>query len=128
MREVLAAAAKGNDRAKLALEIYVHRLQSGIGSMVAVLGGVDAIVFTAGVGENSPEVRAAVCENFAFLGVKLDTEKNERRSDSDVDISARDAAVRVLVIHAQEDWMIARECWNMMENAEQERTVPSTSN
>ncbi|MGO9402842.1 MAG: acetate kinase [Terriglobales bacterium] len=121
MREVLAASKNGQEaermaRAKLALDMYVHRLRSGIGAMVAVLGGVDALVFTAGVGENSPEVRAAVCDNLAFLGVRLDQEKNAQSpldKDRDKDISARDAAVRVLVIHAQEDWMIARACWNL---------------
>jgi acetate kinase len=122
MREILAASKNGNEptkqvRAKLALEIYVHRLRSGIGSMIAVLGGVDAVVFTAGVGENSPEVRAAACDNFAFLGVKLDQAKNAQSAldnDRDNDISAPDVSVRVLVIHAQEDWMIARECWNLL--------------
>jgi len=122
MREILAAIKNGSEpgkqaRAKLALDIYVHRLQSGIGAMIAVLGGVDAVVFTAGVGENSPEVRAAVCDNFAFLGLKLDQERNAqspRDNDKDEDISTRDSAVRVLVIHAQENWMIARECWNLV--------------
>jgi acetate kinase len=122
MREILAASNNGDEparlaRAKLALEMYVHRLQSGIGSMIAVLGGVDALVFTAGIGENSPEVRAAVCDNLAFLGVNLDQEKNAQTSsgsDQDDDISTPGAAVRVLVIHAQEDWMIARECWNLV--------------
>jgi acetate kinase len=118
MREILPASKNGNEptkqvRAKLALEMYVHRLRSEIGSMIAVLGGVDAVVFTAGVGENSPEVRAAVCENFAFVGVKLDPVKNAK-SPSDADISAPGATVRVLVIHAQEGWMIARECWNLV--------------
>ncbi|HYW39562.1 MAG TPA: acetate kinase, partial [Terriglobales bacterium] len=121
MRQILAASKDGNEpakqvRAKLALEIYVHRLRSGIGAMIAVLGGVDALVFTAGVGENSPEVRAAVCDNFAFLGLRLDQEKNAQ-SPLDKDISAPDAIVRVLVIHAQEDWMIARECWNLVQTA-----------
>jgi acetate kinase len=122
MRQILAASKDGDEpakqeRAQLALDIYVHRLQSGIGAMIAVLGGVDAVVFTAGVGENSPEVRAAVCDNFAFLGLKLDSGKNTQTpldNDNDKDISAPDAAVRVLVIHAQEDWMIARECWNLV--------------
>jgi acetate kinase len=83
--------------------------------MIAVLGGVDALVFTAGVGENSPEVRAAVCDNFAFLGLKLDHDKNAPAPlKNDNDISASDAAVRVLVIHAEEDWMIARQCWNLV--------------
>ena len=128
MRDVLAAAAKKNDRAKLALEIYVHRLQAGIGAMVAVLGGIDALVFTAGVGENSSEVRAAACENLSFLGVRLDPEKNARRSDNDIDISARDTAVRVFVIHAEEDWMIARACWNLMQTATETPMSSSTPN
>jgi acetate kinase len=115
MREILAAGKNGNERAKLALDIYVHRLQSGIGAMIAVLGGVDALVFTAGVGENSPEVRAAVCDNLAFLGLRLDQGKNSQSPlDADKDIAAPDASVRVLVLHAQEDWMIARECWNLV--------------
>ena len=112
MREILAAVKNGHERAKLAFDIYVHRLQSGIGSMIAVLGGVDALVFTAGVGENSAEVRGAACEKFAFLSLKLDLQKNEKAS-LDADISTPDSAVRVLVIHAQEDWMIARACWNL---------------
>jgi acetate kinase len=116
MRKILAASNKGHERAKLALDIYVHRLRSGIGAMIAVLGGVDALVFTAGVGENSPEVRAAVCENFAFLDLRLDEGKNAQ-SPVDEDISAPDATVRILVIHAQEDWMIARECWNLVQTA-----------
>src|SRR5271155_5086495 len=92
MREVLAASKNSNEpakqeRAKLALEMYVHRLRSGMGAMIAVLGGLDAIVFTAGVGENSSEVRAAACEDFAFMGVKLDPVKNTK-SPSDADISA----------------------------------------
>ncbi len=121
MREVLAASKNGNEpekmaRAKLALDMYVHRLRSGIGAMTAVLGGMDALVFTAGVGENSPEVRAAVCDNLAFLGMQLDQGKNAQSPlDKDKDISARDATVRVLVIHAQEDWMIARECWKLVQ-------------
>src|SRR6266849_9674906 len=62
MRQIIAAGKKGHERAKLALDIYIHRLRSGIGAMIAVLGGIDALVFTAGIGENSPEVRAAVCD------------------------------------------------------------------
>jgi acetate kinase len=114
MRKILAASKTGHERAKLALDIYIHRLRSGIGAMIAVLGGVDALVFTAGVGENSPEVRAAACDNLAFLGLRLDQVKNTQ-SSVDEDISAPDATVRVLVIHAQEDWMIARECWNLVQ-------------
>jgi acetate kinase len=77
-----------------------------------VLDGIDALVFTAGIGENSPEVRAATCANFAFLGLKLDDAKNIPYS-VDQDISLPDSTVRVLVIRAQEDWAIARECWRL---------------
>jgi acetate kinase len=112
MRQILAARQNGHERAKLAFEMYVHRVCSGIGAMIAALGGVDAVVFSAGVGENSPEVRAAVCESFAYLGLRLDPHKNAAsRLDKDTDIAADGAVVRVFVIHAQEDWMIARECW-----------------
>lgn len=113
MREILAACKNGNERAQLAFDIYVHRLRAGIGAMAADLAGVDVLVFTAGVGENSPESRAAVCDNLAFLGVSLDPTKNARPL-TDSDISAASASVRVLVIHAQEDWMIARHCWALM--------------
>lgn len=119
MRQVLAATRNGDEpskaRAQLAFDMYVHRLRSGIGSMIAALGGIDALVFSAGVGENSQEVRAAACENLGFAGVTLDDGKNAQSAmKGDSDISTADAAVRVLVIHAQEDWMIARECWSLV--------------
>ncbi len=112
MREVLAAMENGSSRAKLAFEVYVHRLRSEIGAMLAALGGVDALVFTAGVGENAALVREAACEPFGFLGLRLDLEKNAR-SPADQDIATADSAVRVLIIHAREDWAIARECWRL---------------
>jgi acetate kinase len=96
----------------LAFDIFVHRLRSGIGAMIAVLGGIDALVFTAGIGENSPELRAAACEDFQFLGLKLDAAKHAR-SPVDEEISAGDSGVRVLIIRAQEDWAIARDCWRL---------------
>ncbi len=101
---------QGRSRAKLAFDIYGHRVRAGIGAMVAVLGGIDALVFTAGVGENSAEVRAAACKGLSFLGLKLDEAGNERGLP-DQDIATPDSAVRVLIIRAQEDWAIARECW-----------------
>jgi len=110
MREILAAMKQGHARAKLAFDIYVHRLQAGIGAMAAVLGGIDALVFTAGVGENSPEVRDAACRSLAFLDVNLDAAANAR-SLPDQDIATADSPVRILVIRAQEEWAIARECW-----------------
>jgi acetate kinase len=114
MREILQAMKNGQERAKLAFDIYIHRLTSGIGAMIAVLGGIDALIFTAGVGENSPEVRAAACENLRFAGVKLDPEKNTH-STPDCDIAAADSSARILVIRAEEDWEIARDCWKLKE-------------
>jgi acetate kinase len=112
LREILTAMAKGNSRAQLAFDIYVHSLRSHIGAMLASLGGLDALAFTAGVGEHAAPVRAGACEAFAFLGLKLDLEKNAQ-SRLDWDIAAPDSTVRVLVIHAQENWEIARECWKL---------------
>jgi acetate kinase len=112
MREVVTAMKAGNERAKLAFEMFVHHLQSGIGAMIAVLGGIDALIFTAGIGENSPEVRAAACANFGFFGLKLDCAKNAQ-SPADQEISLSDSAVRVLIVRAQEDWAIARDCWRL---------------
>lgn len=112
MRQLVQAITQGNQRSQLALDIYIHRLRAGIGAMLASLGGLDALIFTAGVGENSPVVRAATCEVFGFIGLKLDGEKNQH-SPVDQDIAAVDSAVRVLVIHTQEDWEIARECWKI---------------
>jgi acetate kinase len=112
MRQIGEAITQGNERAQLALDIYIHRLRAGIGAMLASLGGLDALIFTAGVGENSAVVRAAACEAFGFFGLKLDGEKNQH-SPVDEDIAAVDSAARVLVIHTQEDWEIARECWKL---------------
>jgi acetate kinase len=107
MRQVMAAIAQGNPLAQLALDIYVHRLCAGIGAMLASLGGVDALVFTAGVGENLPVVRALACEAFEFLGLKLDATLNQNQP-VDQDIAMADSPIRVLVIHTQEDWAIAQ--------------------
>ncbi len=112
MRQIVASMKEGNPRAKLAFDMFVHHLQSGIGAMIASLGGMDALVFTAGIGENSPELRAAACANFAFLGLKLNAAKNIPHS-ADQDISLPHSTVRVLLIRAQEDWAIARDCWRL---------------
>jgi acetate kinase len=109
MREILAAMKQGNERAKLAFAIFVHRLQSAIGAMAAVLGGVDVLIFTAGIGEHSSEIRAAACANLSFLGIQLNDQENARAAP-DCEISAAGSHVRVLVIRAQEDWAIAKVC------------------
>src|SRR5438045_1990556 len=85
MRDILKAMGLGHERAKLAFEIFVHRLRSAIGAMVAVLGGIDSLIFTAGVGENSSDVRAAICDTLGFLGVKLELQLNARpKLDADI--------------------------------------------
>ncbi|HEY9620138.1 MAG TPA: acetate kinase [Crinalium sp.] len=109
MRQISDAIAQHNTRAQLALDVYIHRLRSHIGAMLASLGGLDALIFTAGVGENAPTIRAAACEAFPFLNLKIDPNKNTD-SPIDTDIATPDSAVRVLVIHTQEDWTIAQEC------------------
>ncbi|MBF2005009.1 MAG: acetate kinase [Chlorogloeopsis fritschii C42_A2020_084] len=113
MRRIREAIAQGNSRAQLAWDIYVHRLQSYIGAMIASLRGLDVLVFTAGVGENAADIRAGACEAFEFLGLKLDSQKNIG-NPVDSDIAAPDSTVRVLVIHTQEDWAIATECWQLL--------------
>lgn len=109
MRDVISAARTGNSRAKLAFDIFVHRLQTEVAAMTASLGGIDVLVFTAGIGENSAEVRSAACSKLGFLGVQLDQQTNSS-ARPDADISTSNSKVRVLVIRAQEDWAIAREC------------------
>lgn len=113
MRQVLLDIKEGKPRAKLAFDMFVHRLRYYIGAMLATLGGLDALVFTGGIGENAAEVRVAACESFAFLGLKLDAQKNEQ-SPADQNISAVDSAIPVLIVHTQEDWAIARECWELV--------------
>jgi acetate kinase len=122
MREIVAAMKKGHARAKLAFEIFVHRLQSSIGAMIGVLGGLDALVFTAGIGENSPEVRAAACSTLKFAGLQLDAAKNAQPA-ADQDISQPESKFGVLVIRAQEDWAIARECWRLTSSEIHRRTA-----
>lgn len=112
LRQVMSSQT---ERATRAVDTYIHRLRSGIGAMLASLGGLDAIVFTAGVGENSALIRSRTCEAFRWLGVELDLEKNQS-SPIDQDISTRSSKIRVLVIHTQEDWAIAQECWRLKQS------------
>jgi acetate kinase len=109
MRRIVDAMKQHHSRAKLAFDIFIHRLQAGIGAMVAVLGGIDALVFSAGIGENSPDVRAAACANLGYLGLRVDPVRN-LQSAADGEISVPESTVRVLVVRAQEDWAIARHC------------------
>ncbi len=102
MREVLAASRAGHERARLAIAIYVHRVRQAIGALAVTLGGIDALVFTAGVGENSPEVRMATCQGLECLGLELDADANAR-CRPDADIARASARARILVVAARED-------------------------
>lgn len=114
LRDVIAAKEQGNKRAQLAWDIYVHRLRSGIGAMLASLAGLDVLVFTAGIGEKSAEIRKAACEPWGFLGLKIDLEKNQQQP-VDIDIATFDSMVRVLVVETQEDWAIAQQCYKLLQ-------------
>jgi acetate kinase len=117
MRLVLARAAAGEPDAQLALEVYIHRLRAGIAAMTAAMGGLDALVFTGGVGERSPEVRELAVAGLGFLGVKLDEAANTE-GDADRAIGAPDSPVPTLVVAAREDLEIARETRRVLRGGE----------
>ena len=117
MRTVGEAAAAGNARAQLAIAIFVRRVQAGIAAMAASMGGLDALIFTAGIGEHAAAVRAAICAPLGFMGVAVDATRNAAATP-DVEITGPGAAVRVLVIHTQEDRLIARETARVLSLAE----------
>jgi len=109
MREIEEEMENGNDRARLAFDVYAYRIKKYLGSYIAAMGGVDAIVFTGGIGENSDLVRKAALDTFGFIGLDLDAEKNNVRSDKERDISSADSKVKVLVIPTNEELVIALE-------------------
>ncbi|HEY5628148.1 MAG TPA: acetate/propionate family kinase [Candidatus Limnocylindrales bacterium] len=109
MREVLAGAEAGDGRRRLALDVYLHRLRSSIASMTASLGGLDAIVFTGGVGERSAPIRAMTADGLGYLGIDLDPARNAADGEGDREIGRAGAAVRALVIASREDVQIAAE-------------------
>jgi acetate kinase len=107
VRELLAAEAAGDGAAALGLGVYVHRIAGAVAAMAASLGGLDAVVFTAGVGERSPAIRERVCSRIGFLGVELDPAANAAAAP-DAEVAASDSRVRVVVLAAREDLVIAR--------------------
>lgn len=109
MRDIDAAIAEGNERAKLALDMYIYRIIKYIGAYTAVLNGVDIIVFTGGVGENQQPLRKAVCEHLSYLGVKIDDAVNASSRGEEKVISVADSKVKVVVIPTDEELMIARD-------------------
>jgi acetate kinase len=110
LREIDKAIAGGNIRAKLAVDIYIDRLTSKIGSLLPNLGGVDALIFTGGVGENHAGIRAAIAAKLAFLGVEIDPALNSLPMTEDRDLATPQFQSRILAIHTQEEWQIAMIC------------------
>jgi acetate kinase len=108
MRELLTRVSAGDGNAKLAFDVYAHRLRACIASMAAAMGGLDAVAFTGGVGENAPAVREAAADGLGFLGLEINPTLNAEAA-RDADISTSNASVRTLVIHAHEDVEVARE-------------------
>jgi acetate kinase len=123
MRAVAKAADEGNERAGLALEVFCHRVRKYIGSYLAVLGGADAVVFSAGIGENSAEVRRRVCAGLEGLGIELNEAANAGTRGAAKDISTEASRVRVLVIPTDEERMIAEDAYGIALNARERRGV-----
>jgi acetate kinase len=113
-RIVLPESRKGNQRARLAIDVFIHRLRAGMGQMLTALGDrPDAIVFTGAIGESEPDIRAAACQPFMFLGLLIDQGKNVQ-SVLDSNIAGPGSTVQVLVIKSQENWQIARESYDCL--------------
>jgi acetate kinase len=109
MREALESAASGDDRARLAIEMYAYRIKKYIGAYLAVLGRVDALIFTAGIGENSAEIRARSCAGLAGLGIEIDPARNGERVDGVHEIQREGSPVKILVVPTNEELEIAEE-------------------
>lgn len=110
-RDIITEAEKGNDRAKLALDMFASRVKQTIGAYAADLDGVDVLIFTAGIGENSSVIREMVCENLTFLGIELDPQMNQKNNRR---ISTETSKVEVLVVETNEELMIVRDTYHLI--------------
>lgn len=113
MREVMELNKNGDARAKLAYEMFIHSLNRNIGAMLGSLGSIDALVFTAGIGENAPDIREKACRQLSFANIAIDSVKNKEAKDDQI-ISLATSQAQVLVIHTREDLAIARYCFSMI--------------
>lgn len=114
IREVEAGIREGNERAKLAMEMYDYRIKKYIGAYAAAMGGVDIVVFTAGVGEHQWDVRQGACEGLEFMGIKIDAEKNKANCGEEEIISAPDSKVKVVVVPTDEELLIANDTLDLV--------------
>ncbi len=114
MREIETERDQGNERAELALDMYHYRVIKYIGAYAAAMGGIDIIVFTGGIGENGPETREEVCKDLGFMGVKFDASLNNNKRGVEVEISAPDSKVKVVVIPTNEELVIAQDTYRII--------------
>ena len=111
-RDLESAANRGDDRSQLAIDVFAYKVKKYIGGYVAAMGGVDAIVFTAGLGENSPFMRDKICNGLEYLGTRIDPDLNKVRG-KEREISVRRARVKIFVIPTNEELVIARDTFNI---------------
>lgn len=115
-RDLTKAASEGNERAQLALDVFSYCVKKYIGSYIAAMNGIDCLVFTAGIGENTWQVRRDICKDMDFFGISIDQLRNEQKNDGSIhDISAADSKVKVLVVPTNEELVIARETKELLE-------------
>ncbi|RUA26227.1 MAG: acetate kinase, partial [Bacteroidetes bacterium] len=114
MREVEEAAEAGNERAKLALDMYQYRVKKYIGSYTAAMGGVDVIVFTGGIGENADEMRKNIVSNFEYLGLEFDDSKNKGVRGKEVELTKDSSKVKVWIVPTDEELVIARDTYELV--------------
>ena len=115
-RDLRKAKNEGNDKARLALEIFVYGVKKYIGAYTAAMNGIDCLIFTAGIGENDGAIREEVTDGLDWLGIKIDKEENKIRSGEIHDITAKDSKVKVLVIPTNEELVIARDTAEIVSN------------
>ncbi|MGY8675012.1 MAG: acetate kinase, partial [Verrucomicrobiia bacterium] len=116
LRDIADAAAEGNERAQLALDLLVHQSRHWIGAFYFDLNGIDALVFTAGIGENRSPLRADICANLENLGIKIDAEKNNNTRAEEAVISTDDSPVKVMIIPTNEELVVGREVKRFLDN------------
>lgn len=114
MRDISEAADNENERAKISIKIFSYRIRKYIGAYAAAMDGIDVIVFTAGIGENAPNVRKMICQGLSFLNIKLDIEKNQKAISKEEIISKEESSVKVLVIPTNEELMIAQDTFEVV--------------
>ncbi|GGE70002.1 acetate kinase [Pedobacter psychrotolerans] len=115
MRDIRKLAASGDEQAILALELYAYRIKKFIGAYAAILNGMDAIIFTAGVGENDRDMRETVCDELAYLGIEMDKEANQKYNGGIMDVSVSNSKVKILIIPTNEEYEIASQCYRLMQ-------------